>query len=226
MSKEKTFEHPPRGHAAILAYDPVNDRFRVLEIESDQDPNLKVVLTKGGQQPQVGNIGGDDIGTGTIVLFVGAMLYGFDGTNWDRLRCDEQQLNVNLHGYDGNQWRKSPLIRGYTDRISVWELWQPGTASPVEHILLTVPAGWVYTIQAIHFRNRRGSLGLCYVYVWCSDGSAVLHTVESLLQWEFTYWGGSVVLKEDDRVRIYISGQGDSDIIEYAVWGYGMRVDM
>ena len=34
MTKEQTFEHPPRGHVALLAYDSVNDRFQVVHVDA------------------------------------------------------------------------------------------------------------------------------------------------------------------------------------------------
>lgn len=53
MAKQRTFEHPPRGHVGLLVYDSVNDHFRILEVESDTNPALLVGITQGGAQASV-----------------------------------------------------------------------------------------------------------------------------------------------------------------------------
>lgn len=46
MAKETTFEHPPRGHTAILAYDAANDVWRAVYV--DASGNLQVDVVASG----------------------------------------------------------------------------------------------------------------------------------------------------------------------------------
>lgn len=94
MAKETAFGHPPRGHVALLAYDPAEDRFRVLEVESDANPNLLVSLAGGSVEAHVGAPNADNLSGGTPGLFVVGHLYGYDGATWDRLRATAGQLQV------------------------------------------------------------------------------------------------------------------------------------
>ena len=63
MAKEQVFEHPPRGHVAILYYDPTNDRYQVVE--------------------------GDDVDTAIPAtaksMLTSALAHGYDGTVWRKL---------------------------------------------------------------------------------------------------------------------------------------------
>ena len=45
MAKETLFDHPPKGHVAITAYDPSVDKWRAVEV--DASGRLEVVMTAG-----------------------------------------------------------------------------------------------------------------------------------------------------------------------------------
>ena len=63
MAKEQVFEHPPRGHVAILYYDPTNDRYQVVE--------------------------GDDVDTAipsaAKAMLASSLAHGYDGALWRKL---------------------------------------------------------------------------------------------------------------------------------------------
>jgi hypothetical protein len=151
MAKDQTFNQPTRGHVGILAYDPDNDRFQVVHVDSDgqlqvdvaasealearlhgydgadwqklivesaSNPNLRVRLFGGSTSVNVALASGDDRSPNYGALATLAQLYGYDGSAWDRLRAEDQQLNVNPHGHDGSAWRKQPLIWSFSDTVS------------------------------------------------------------------------------------------------------------
>jgi len=70
----------------------------MLRMESGAWHNLRVAIYDGNQQAYVGSLGDDNVSASRTGLTVMAHLYGFDGTNWDRLRVDAAynlQVDVN-----------------------------------------------------------------------------------------------------------------------------------
>jgi len=63
----------------------------MLRMESGAWHNLRVAIYDGAQQAYVGSLGADNVSVSRNGLTVMAHLYGFDGTNWDRLRVDAAQ---------------------------------------------------------------------------------------------------------------------------------------
>jgi hypothetical protein len=47
VAKETTFDHPPKGHVAILAYDSANDQWQAVYV--DASGNLQVDVASGNQ---------------------------------------------------------------------------------------------------------------------------------------------------------------------------------
>lgn len=182
MTKETDFEHPPRGHVALLYYDVANDRFQVVQ--------------------------GDDVDT-AIPVTAKAML-----------------TSSLVHGYDGSNWRKLPLLWGYTARYAEREnlvVQQAGTktltfSSPEEgeiwritglsclcntanpsavSFLATIVTYPVYVVNQVGIVANQ-------VYSWVVD--VVLGYQDTLV----VYWGGCLV---------------DDDLSAYA-YGYKMKIAM
>lgn len=63
MAKEGTFEHPPRGHVAVIGYDSVNDRFQVAYVDASGHVQVDLAAVTDGL----------------------IRLYGYDGSSWQRL---------------------------------------------------------------------------------------------------------------------------------------------
>lgn len=73
MAKEQSFSFPPRGHVALLAYDPAADVFRVVAV--DASGNLQVGMGGGGG--------------------LESDLYAWDGSTWQKLLA-QTAANPNL----------------------------------------------------------------------------------------------------------------------------------
>lgn len=85
------------GARIVQLYGWDGDSWEKVPVAGSLNEPLLVRVGSGTNLAQVGNVGGDDIGTTTKVMFVGAFLYGFDGINWDRLRCNaSKQLEVEI----------------------------------------------------------------------------------------------------------------------------------
>lgn len=102
MTKEQTFEHPPRGHVALLYYDVANDRFQVVQ--------------------------GDDVDTAipatAKALLTSTLAHGYDGSAWRKQapiwgysdRLAEQKLHTMTAGTT-YVMAMTAVPPGYVDRI-------------------------------------------------------------------------------------------------------------
>lgn len=303
MTKETTFPHPPGGHAAILAWDSVNERWQAVYVDAsgnlqvdvvasglpsgaataakqlpdghnvtvdnaslavtgtfypetqavsvaslpasgaqlycydngswipvatsnDDAGNPIVAIGRGANVAQMGNIGGDGVATTIKVMFTGGVLYGFNGTTWDRLRCDDYNLNVNQHQYDGSTWRKSNLLWGYHDRLYEDLGGTKSGAGEYTAYSTAVPAGEVHIVQSISFRNMTGARGAAQLRLYSNSAFAVLEHDSAPAQYVPLLALGNFPLKEDDRVRVNQASCLDADVLQAAIWGYKMDIAM
>jgi len=225
VAKEQTFEHPPRGHVALLVYDADNDCWQVLRVESGSSPNLLVGVAKGGVQAHVGTPSADNFLATTPGLWVVGHLYAFDGTYWDRLRADAGALRVGGHGYDGSAWRKLPLLLG---RSAAWDEQLGGTATGTtwEKATSEIPAGQVRVLTACSIRNITHGLTNVFIYVTRASGAKVFIAYAATLATNVPMFvTGTFVLEAGDVLHMYAGVVTVGDTIESGLTGYKMQVD-
>lgn len=225
MAKETVFEDPTRGHVALLCYDEANDRYRVLEVEGDDHPGLRVSLYDGDNNARVLAPSGDNRSPNYPSLLVLGQLYGFDGTNWDRLRCTDQKLDVVAHGWDGSQARKLPLLWGYSDDLDIeWGGTVVGTTW--EKLSTAVPAGQVHVVQGVSIRCASRAMGLTFVYIIKASGTQLaLYYAATVGQLVPALVLGTFTLVEGDAIGLYVGSLLAGDVMLGGVIGYKMQVD-
>lgn len=215
MAKETTFEHPPKGHFGLIAYDSVNDRWQAVHV--DADGNLQVDITA--------------IVDGQIHL------YAWDGDSWEALQVDankylkvtlplEEALGARGYQYTGSAWVRSNLLWGYHDNWIEGTYEQATSDGTWVWNATTVPTGEVWVANCclgvnynrdptnIRFMIRRNTNN--YYLDWVNAPGAVT---------PFS-WNGSVVLKAGDILRVDIGGCITNDYLAANVLGYKMDVNM
>ncbi len=121
MAKETDFEHPPRGHVAILYYDVANDRFQVVQ--------------------------GDDVDTAipaaAKAMLASSLAHGYDGSAWRKLpllwgytdRLAEVDSRVQSGG--GNELVELYTVpAGYVAEINMTSSRNRDTITTHEHVLV------------------------------------------------------------------------------------------
>jgi len=103
-----TVWRPAEAIAKIQAYDGTN--WQNLQVQSANYKNLRVALVDGTKVAYLGSWNSDALSGAPYKLGTAAHLYGFNGSTWDRLRCD-----VNKHLYIAGGWDAGTTTGTTTD---------------------------------------------------------------------------------------------------------------
>lgn len=225
MAREKTFDHPPRGHGALLAYDPVNDRFRVLEVESDDYPYLEVVLRSGSSGARVQLPSADNRSPNYPSLLVIGHLYGFAGTNWDRLRCTDQKLDTVLHGWDGSQARKLPLLWGFSDQYVERANFTSTGAAWTYANGTAVPAGEVWVVSCLRGRHTDAVARDTILIAHAGGQDVQIERNATLAGYALLPFDGQLTLVAGDYIRVAVASLAIGAAVDGYFFGYKMLVD-
>jgi len=204
VTKEQTFEHPPRGHVALLAYDSVNDRFQVVHIDANGLLQVDVAA-------QAANL---DVNIAAQAIDV------------EVTQATPADLVVAAHGYDGAAWRKQPLIWGYTDRIVEAVVVADATVGTNYLALGVVPAGEVWVIEAMSGTDDTtvptGVLFGAYngsAWLWMKQVAAPVVSV-------YADYQGVLRLKAGDNCAVVFLGCTLNDNLYANFVGYKMSITM
>jgi len=127
-------------------------------------------------------------------------------------------------GWDGSQWRKLPLVFGYSER---WAEHAEGAAvadGDAEAATGVVPPGYVYVVQATQTWHTAATDKECFVEVRDNDLGVILDYYAASAAYVYHCWGGGVVLSAGDSVRVVALAPGDGKYVAVNVWGYKMKV--
>ena len=131
-----------------------------------------------------------------------------------------------LCGHTGTGWRKLQMLWGYYDR---WyeDLSFTMTAAADSKNSTPVPEGYVYVAQAIQVRNmtRDGTTHQITLLTGTAD-QAIIAFATLMAKEVPTVWNGGVPLKKDDYVNVGVALGAVDDVVQAAVWGYKMRLDL
>ena len=131
-----------------------------------------------------------------------------------------------LCGHTGTDWQKLPMLWGYSNQFSedlggeaTGAYYQKGSSSP--------PAGEIWIVQAIAVREmaRDGTNALLYIE-YAAGHTLSLNFAATLTRYYPLLVTGAFVLKTGDDAWVYIAGTQVGDVIEAAVCGYKMRLDL
>ena len=131
-------------------------------VESTDRPNLRAAMCAGTKITNVGTTGSDAYGTGNYVVATRSLLYGFNGSTWDRLRCDELK-NLQVAVGTASYKLTGTTTDSYADAL-VWS------------------TAYYFLHKTIIIKNTHASNSLDYrVYVRAkSDGADYLETSGTL----------------------------------------------
>jgi len=151
-------------------------------------------------------------------------LWGWATSTWEKLLSVGGRLFTALHGWDGTNWRKLPLLWGYSDR---WHEDLGGTqsgAGTYSGYTTAVPAGYVYVLQVASLRNASGARGRMYIQVYSNSTFVELASALTPAQNWSLVSQATIVLKEGDRVQILQTTCSDGDTLYGGAWGYKMKI--
>jgi len=151
---------PPTAFAKIQAYDGTN--WQNLLVQSADYKNLRVGVYSDNTQAFVASGGIDSRSNSTPGLATHCFLYGFNGSTWDRLRCDDDKHLKIAHGF----------LEGYTT----------GTTTDSYANALNWTNAEKYLHKTIILKNTGDTNSLDYqVLVYAhNDGNAYTETSGSL----------------------------------------------
>ena len=127
-------------------------------------------------------------------------------------------------GWDLTQWRKLALSWGYTDRLALKVTHTMVGTGNYNLSAVTVPAGYVYVIQAVVSWNAGSATTQIHtlndgvynhpIASFSTPAAGVYNIVDNL----------SYTLKEGDQVIAQFLSCSNADVLSGAVWGYKMAV--
>lgn len=127
-------------------------------------------------------------------------------------------------GWDGTQWRKLPLVWGYSDtyREYIYE----DNVDAGTNLLdgSAVPAGEIWVVTFVRAHCVQAGLTRINIYQYYDTTSLYLYSVESPAA--YVYAGGpcSIVMEEGDKIRAAFLNCALNDDIRLYITGYKMAI--
>jgi len=88
----------------------------------------------------------------------------------------------------------------------------------------SVPAGYVYRLEAISLLNTTGARGVTMIRIYASGEWLYLAHSPGLAAWEPLVWDGIVTLKTGDYVTVSMTACINADLLYGGVIGYKMLI--
>jgi len=136
----------------------------------------------------------------------------------------EQYFDKGAWGYDGSQWRKLPLLLGYT---SIWDENLGGTASGATWNVGTsaIPAGEIRILQSLSIRDLTRATATVYLYIVRASGAVVgLAYVATLAVGVVQAVVGQFLMGPGDVAYVYVGATVAGDTMQGGIVGYKMAV--
>jgi len=128
------------------------------------------------------------------------------------------------HGWDGTQWRKLPLLWGYSDRWYECGAWMGDGATEMGSTS-AVPPGYIYILQkAAAMDLNSAPSSICIRLYTDGGGYGMVGQDLSPVQGKYLIVDGPMVLKEGDYVTAVFGGTTNLDELRLRVWGYKMAI--
>lgn len=133
-------------------------------------------------------------------------------------------LKPGIHGYDGSAWQELSLLWGYTDRLHVKATHTQVGAGAYTMTIATVPADYVYVVNAIISNNATRALKHSLQVCAAADCMTVYEKT-TIAAGELVLYGNvTYVLKAGDSVKAVFTTSQNGDYMVGRVWGYMMKV--
>lgn len=133
-------------------------------------------------------------------------------------------LTPGVMGWDGTQWRKLPIVWGYSDRY-VESLSEVNVVAGSHTLSFTaVPAGEVWVINGVSAFCSTANPADIQLTLRLGGSNCFLHVQQTVVGWQTELATGSFVLKEGDYVRVVFSTCILNDDIYAQAFGCKMKV--
>lgn len=157
-------------------------------------------------------------------ITLGVQLKGSDITLNVAEQSPLSSIQAQGYGWDGSNWRKLPIVWGYSDRWAQRVYVENATAGTNNLNTTDVPAGEVWVLQAMASKNENKDVAMDYTAVF--NGTQVklkVHSLPGVNTW-VTLFPIGICLKEGDNARCRFLSCNLNDDLYLDVWGYKMKV--
>ena len=136
----------------------------------------------------------------------------------------EEYFKDGVWGWDGSQWRKLPLLFGYSDRYA--ERVGPVTAvSGTNQLdLSTVPSGEIWVITSISAWASSSNISRVDLRVIVGSDVFVLKATGYSTAYHTVDWQGTIILAAGDYIRVQFSGASGGEALDAWAVGYKMKI--
>lgn len=151
-----------------------------------------------------------------------------------RLDVDLSTRALELGGHLARASTSLQLIDDFADPLNTIWAYNDRYAQNLDHPMTedadyampfeAVPEDEVWVIEAIAGRSNARALWITHEAITVGDVVTTLQDEQSAAGWRWVFWTGQVVLKYQDRIRIYFAGNLDTDVLYGQVWGYKMKI--
>lgn len=133
-------------------------------------------------------------------------------------------LTPGIEGWDGAAWRKLPLLWGYSDRYTELKSDVGVPAGDVDQLFSPVPEGEIWIVTSFAAYSGQANVTAVSMEAMCGGNYLVLardpYTVANKHIAPFT----PIILKEDDRLRVYWYAAAVGDSVVASANGYKMKI--
>lgn len=136
----------------------------------------------------------------------------------------EASFKDGIWGHDGTAWRKLPLVWGYYDRLAEFVEYTKVGAGDALRTLFTVPEGYIYIVNATMSINNDKVVAQNHLLYNGSNYYTIYRGVPTVVAQWMPNPNVFYVLKKDDKLTFQFVGCSADDVLEFAAWGYIMKV--
>lgn len=136
----------------------------------------------------------------------------------------EEYFKDGTWGYDGTVWRKLPIVWGYHDRLAEFDTHTKVGAGSALRTLFTVPAGYIYIVNATMSINNDKIVAQNHLLYNGSNYYTIYRGVPTAVAQWMANPNVFYALKTDDKLTFQFVGCDAGDVLEFAAWGYKMKV--
>ena len=136
----------------------------------------------------------------------------------------EQYFKDGTWGWDGSQWRKLPIVWGYSDRYAEYLSTNDATAGNNYLTGTLVPVGEVWVVTNLLLLNVGSATVATQGELYDGTTGFIVHRVSAPASGAIIEWQGQVYLKAGDRMRATFYSCSLGDNLRATFLGYKMKV--
>jgi len=127
-------------------------------------------------------------------------------------------------GWDGSQWRKLPLVWGYSEQYVECQAAVVLSDGHYECELATVPPGEVWVVTNIHMMNRTAACSVERAQLVCGEDESYIVTYLPTAALDACQWQGFLVMVAGQYIKCTLEDCVTGDEVRVNVHGYKLKV--